>query len=51
MSKAKKIDQREHRIRPKLVDIEAYKKREIPQLRGRYLKTRNYGGMRSGLAI
>ena len=38
MSKAKKIDQREHRIRPKLVDIEAYKKREIPQFRGRYLK-------------
>ena len=38
MSKAKPVDQREHRIRPKLVDISAYKKRDIPQLRGRYLK-------------
>ena len=38
MSKAKPVDQREHRIRPKVVDIGAYKKREIPKLRGRYLK-------------
>ena len=38
MSKAKPVDQREHRIRPKLVDISAYKKRDIPQLKGRYLK-------------
>ena len=38
MTKAKPVDQREHRIRPKLVDISAYKKRDIPQLRGRYLK-------------
>ena len=38
MSKAKPVDQREHRIRPKLVDISAYKKRDIPILRGRYLK-------------
>ena len=38
MSKAKPADQREHRIKPKIVDIESYKKREIPQLTGRYLK-------------
>ena len=38
MSKAKPVDQREHRIRPKVVDIGAYKKREIPKLNGRYLK-------------
>ena len=38
MSKAKPVEQREHRMRPKLVDISAYKKRDIPQLRGRYLK-------------
>ena len=38
MSKAKPVDQREHRIRPKVVDIGAYKKREIPKLKGRYLK-------------
>lgn len=38
MSKAKPVDQREHRIRPKVVDIGAYKKRDIPQLKGRYLK-------------
>ena len=38
MSKAKPVDQREHRIRPKLVDIGAYKKRDLPNLRGRYLK-------------
>ena len=38
MSKAKPIDQREHRIRPTVVDIGAYKKREIPKLKGRYLK-------------
>ena len=38
MSKAKPVDQREHRIRPKLVDIGAYKKRDLPKLRGRYLK-------------
>ena len=31
--KAKPVDQREHRIRPKLVDISAYKKRDIPQLK------------------
>ena len=38
MSKAKPVDQREHRIRPKLVDISAYKQRDLPKLRGRYLK-------------
>ena len=38
MSKAKPVDQREHRIRPKVVDISAYKEREIPKLKGRYLK-------------
>ena len=38
MTKAKPVDQREHRIRPKLVDISAYKKQDIPILRGRYLK-------------
>ena len=38
MSKAKPVDQQEHRIRPKVVDIGAYKKRDIPQLKGRYLK-------------
>ena len=38
MSKAKPVEQREHRIRPKLVDISAYKEREIPKLKGRYLK-------------
>ena len=38
MSKAKPADQREHRIKPKIVDIESYKKREIPKLTGRYLK-------------
>ena len=38
MSKAKPIDQREHRIRPTVVDISVYKKREIPKLKGRYLK-------------
>ena len=38
MSKAKPVDQREHRIRPKVVDIGAYKKRDIPQLKGRYIK-------------
>ena len=38
MSKAKPLDQREHRIRPTVVDIGAYKKREIPKLKGRYLK-------------
>ena len=38
MTRDKPIDQREHRIRPKLVDIDAYKKRNIPKLSGRYLK-------------
>ena len=38
MTKAKPVEQREHRIRPKLVDISAYKEREIPKLKGRYLK-------------
>ncbi len=38
MSKAKPLDQREHRIRPTVVDIGAYKKRDIPKLKGRYLK-------------
>ena len=38
MSNAKPVDQREHRIKPKLVDIESYKKREKPKLTGRYLK-------------
>ena len=38
MSRAKPVENREHRIRPKLVDISAYKKRDIPQLKGRYLK-------------
>jgi len=38
MSKPKPLDQREHRIRPTVVDIGAYKKREIPKLKGRYLK-------------
>jgi len=38
MSKAKPLDQREHRIRPTVVDISAYKKRDIPKLKGRYLK-------------
>ena len=48
MSKAKPVDQREHRIRPKVVDIGAYKKREIPKLKGRYLKkSRNCGGKTS----
>ena len=43
MSKAKPLDQREHRIRPTVVDIGAYKKRDIPQLKGRYLKiTKNW---------
>ena len=43
MSKAKPLDQREHRIRPTVVDIGAYKKREIPKLKGRYLKiTKNW---------
>ena len=51
MSKAKPVEQREHRIRPKLVDISAYKEREIPKLKGRYLKTRNCGGKTSGTVI
>ena len=38
MTNAKKIEHREHRIRRKLVDMSAYKKRDIPQLKGRYLK-------------
>tara|TARA_A100001035_G_scaffold277018_1_gene273054 strand:- start:2752 stop:3201 length:450 start_codon:yes stop_codon:yes gene_type:complete len=38
MTRAKPVDQREHRIRPKLVDIGAYKERNIPKLSGRYLK-------------
>ena len=38
MTRAKPVEQREHRIRPKLVDISAYKKRDIPKLKGRYLK-------------
>jgi len=38
MSKAKPVDQRENQIRTKVVDIGAYKKREIPKLKGRYLK-------------
>ena len=38
MSKPKPLDQREHRIRPTVVDIGAYKKRDIPKLKGRYLK-------------
>ena len=38
MTNAKPVDQREHRIKPKLVDIESYKKREKPKLTGRYLK-------------
>ena len=38
MTIAKPVDQREHRIKPKLVDIESYKKREKPKLTGRYLK-------------
>ena len=38
MTKAKPVDQREHRIRPKLVEIGAYQKRDLPKLRGRYLK-------------
>ena len=38
MTNAKKIEHREHRIRPKLVDMSAYKKRDNPQLKGRYLK-------------
>ena len=43
MTRAKPVDQREHRIRPKLVDIDAYKKRNIPKLSGRYLKiTKNW---------
>ena len=29
MSKAKPVEQREHRIKPKVVDIESYKTREI----------------------
>jgi len=43
MSKPKPVDQREHRIRPTVVDIGAYKKRDIPKLKGRYLKiTKNW---------
>ena len=38
MTRAKPLDQREHRIRPKLVEMSAYKKRNIPKLSGRYLK-------------
>ena len=38
MSKAKPVEQREHRIKPKVVDIESYKTREIPELIGRTLK-------------
>ena len=38
MSKPKPVEQREHRIKPTLVDIESYKKREIPKLTGRFLK-------------
>tara|TARA_A100001234_G_scaffold26321_1_gene20567 strand:- start:23875 stop:24324 length:450 start_codon:yes stop_codon:yes gene_type:complete len=38
MTRAKPVEQREHRIRPKLVDIGAYKERNIPKLSGRYLK-------------
>ena len=38
MTRAKPVEQREHRIRPKLVDIGAYKQRDLPKLRGRYLK-------------
>ena len=38
MTNAKPVDQREHRIKSKLVDIESYKKREKPKLTGRYLK-------------
>ena len=39
MSNAKPVEQRENRIKPKLIDIESYKKREIPQLAGRTLKS------------
>jgi len=39
MTKAKPVEQREHRIKPKLIDIESYKKREIPELTGRTLKS------------
>jgi len=39
LSKAKPVEQREHRIKPKLIDIESYKKREIPELTGRTLKS------------
>ena len=43
MSKAKPLENREHRIRPTVVDIGAYKKRNIPKLKGRYLKiTKNW---------
>ena len=38
MTKAKPVEQREHRIKPKIVDIESYKKREIPELAGINLK-------------
>ena len=51
MTRAKPVEQREHRIRPKLVDIGAYKQRDLPKLRGRYLKKQNYGGISSGLVI
>jgi len=39
MSNAKPVDQREHRIKPEIIDIESYKKREIPKLVGRNLKS------------
>lgn len=39
MTKAKPVEQREHRIKPKIIDIESYKKREIPELTGRTLKS------------
>jgi len=51
MSKPKPVEQREHRIKPTLVDIESYKKREIPQLTGRFLKTQKFGGMIFGKVI
>lgn len=39
MANAKPVDQREHRIKPEIIDIESYKKREIPKLVGRNLKS------------
>ena len=51
MTNAKPVDQREHRDKPKVVDIESYKTREIPELTGRTLKIPKYGGITFGLAI